>query len=113
MVSERPPGAQAVQGQGPGAARPHCVDSQEVGRSGRIREGCRAGLGLARTLDSSAELLSPWDVLGWYLDELGPLAGLEGAGLAPGGVRRVGGGEDWPVVFRLTLQSQLYVFTTD
>ena len=43
------------------------------------------GSGLARTLDSSAELSNSWQ--GWDSPLMccGPLVGLEGAGLAPGG----------------------------
>lgn len=60
---------------------------------GGIRAAFVAGLGLARTLDSSAEPSSPclcWDGTG---DVLGPLGELEGAGLAPEGGGR-GCGEE-------------------
>lgn len=45
---------------------------------GRMREGCGVGPGLARTLDSSAELSraqQPLAVLGWFLDVLGAFSG--------------------------------------
>lgn len=62
VLPKGPQGAQAVQEGALGQPHLTCAPSLTSRRLGEVdgtREGCGSGLGLARTLDSSAELRRP------------------------------------------------------